>query len=154
MSIKHRNCWVFEYSKYNIHIFKPIQAQLVINKTTVKRTTCQCYHISRKRASNGPVQYWKKNENEDGAFLMNFREKGSFYRLILWWFRKWESKIQIIWKANNLKSKIGPPKEAICKVILRCTSGSLPLSRYFEDIPTDSLAICLLIFSCMHTWER
>lgn len=25
----------------------------------------------------------KKNENEDGAFLMNFREKGSFYRLIL-----------------------------------------------------------------------
>lgn len=96
VSIKHRNCWVFEYSKYNIHIFKPIQAQLVINKTTVKRTTCQCYHISRKRASNGPVQYWKKNENEDGAFLMNFREKGSFYRLILWWFRKWESKIQII----------------------------------------------------------
>lgn len=29
----------------------------------------------------------KKNENEDGVFLMNFREKGLFYCLILW-FRK------------------------------------------------------------------
>lgn len=25
----------------------------------------------------------KKNENEDGVFLMNFREKGLFYCLIL-----------------------------------------------------------------------
>lgn len=30
-----------------------------------------------------PYNIEKKNENEDGAFLMNFREKGSFYRRIL-----------------------------------------------------------------------
>lgn len=97
VSIKHRNCWVLEYSKYNIHILKPIHAQQVINKTTIKRTTCQCYHISRKRASNGPVQYLeKKNESEDGTFQMNLMKKGSFYCQILSWFRKWESEIQII----------------------------------------------------------
>lgn len=36
-----------------------------------------------KEHQMAPYNIEKKNENEDGAFLMNFREKGSFYRLIL-----------------------------------------------------------------------
>lgn len=35
-----------------------------------------------------PYNIEKKNENEDGTFQMNFREKGSFFRQILRWFRK------------------------------------------------------------------
>lgn len=150
MSIKHRNCWVLEYSKYNIHILKPIHAQQVINKTTIKRTTCQCYHISRKRASNGPVQYLEKKKWKWG---WNFSNEFNEERIILLSNTKLVQEMRI-WNPNNLKSKIGAPKETICKVILHCASGSLPLSRYFEDITTDSLAICLLILSCMHTWER